>query len=71
LPHYEILVQYASGQSASSIRVSIGSTWGVTGPEYTDRNGRAVLESSATSVTVYVNGRNEGTARPGRFVVTL
>ena len=71
VPHYEVIVQGSSGQPAPGVKVCLGGTWGMSEVEYTDRSGRAILEHSATTVTVYVNGRDQGRAHPGRFLVTL
>ena len=71
MPYYEIIVQYASGNTATSARVSLGGTWGVSKSVYTDSHGKAVLEHTDSKVTVYVNGRDKGTVRPGKSVVTI
>ncbi len=47
------------------------STGGVTGAEYTDRDGRATISHTASgTATVFVDGRDRGTMRaPGTIAV--
>jgi len=72
---FEIHVQYSDGSPASGVRVVLSSSallGGMSKPEWTDSHGRAVVElSTAASGTLYVDGRDRGTVRAGRSVVTL
>lgn len=71
MPYYEIIVQNSQGTTLGNKKVSLGSGGSFSDDEWTDNNGKAVIEHSARSVTVYVGGRNCGDAYPGRTVVTL
>lgn len=65
---YEIHVQYATGHAATGRRVA--TDWNYQSV-YTDSHGKAVVEAGRSTVRLYVDGRDFGTVRPGRTVVTL
>lgn len=71
MPSFEVIVQHKSGHAATQVRVVLGGTWGMSDPGFTDRHGRVVLQHSAASPTLYVDGRDMGRARPGKNVVTI
>ncbi len=71
MPYFEIIVQYANGEPASGSRVALGGSSGVTDTDYTDSNGKAVLEISDSRPTVYVDGSDKGTVSPGRNIVQI
>ena len=63
-----------NGSPAASAKVMLSfSTSGVTGTEYTDRDGRATISHTASgTATVFVNGSNRGTMRaPGSISVDI
>lgn len=70
MPYFEIIVQHRDGSPATGSRVVLGGSWGMSGTVYTDRHGRAVVEISSQTPTIYVDGANCGKAHPGRSVVT-
>lgn len=65
---YEVIVQYRNGSPASDIKVSNGYNFKT---YYSDKRGRVIFEIDASSVTLYVDGRDEGKIHPGKAVVTL
>lgn len=65
---FEIIVQYRSGRPAPNIKISNGYNYK---NEYTDSRGRVVFEVGSSSVTLYVEGRDEGKIHPGKTVITL
>ncbi len=65
---YEVIVQWRSGHAATSRRVSNGHTHTSV---YTYSAGKATIEAGASSVTLYVDGQDRGTIRPGRTVITV
>ncbi len=71
MPSFEIVVQHKSGHAATQARVVLGGTWGMSDEAFTDSHGRAHLEHSDSSPTIYVNGKDKGKARPGRNEVTI
>lgn len=75
MAHYQIVVQWKSGEPATGRRVSLcgtGLLGGFSKDFYTDRGGRAVIEmSSGGEVTVYVDGSDRGRTRPGTYLVTI
>lgn len=46
----------ASGEPWENQRAAIGTAWGVTEYEYTDRNGEVHFDLKPTNGKVYVNG---------------
>ena len=68
MPWFEVIVQHANGSPARRWRVSNDYNFK---DVYTDDQGRAVFEAGRSTVTVYVDGKDCGTARAGRMVVTV
>jgi hypothetical protein len=73
MAHFEVLVQWEDGSPATGRRVSLGFWSGVTDYEYTDSRGVAIVSTGGDygEATVYVDGWDRGTMRPGRKVVTI
>jgi len=73
MPASTIIVSYRDGSPASSTRVVLGFSSGMTNPAFTDGRGHVTIEHSATgNATIYVRGSKVGTFRaPGRTAVTI
>lgn len=75
MPWFEVILQRKDGKPARGIRVRMaasGLLGGMSKEAYTDDQGKAVIElASASSGTVYVDGRDRGVIRVGRSVITL
>lgn len=76
MPASTVYVQSRQGCPVRGARVCLGFhglSRGMSGVEYTDRNGRAVIvHALGGRATVYVNGCDMGAMQtPGRFAATL
>lgn len=73
LPASTIIVQYRDGSPGSNKEVVLGFSSGLTRSQFTDRDGRAIIEHlSVGEAVVYVSGRRcESFRAPGKAVVTL
>lgn len=73
MPSSRITVRWKDGSAATSARVVLGFSGGMTKPAFTDRNGVAVVEHRSTgSADIYVRGSKVGSLRtPGSASVTI
>lgn len=67
---YQVHVQWSDGTPCSGARVALGCWMGVTDPVYTDSSGKAAVQLDASPATLYVDGQDYGTVRPGNCVAT-
>ena len=73
MPASTIIVQYKDGSPASSKRVVLGFSSGLTENAYTDDHGLAVVEHSSTGrADVYVSGDKVGSfTAPGKYAAVI
>ena len=71
MPAYEVVVQWKDGSKATSKRVVVGTRDGMSSAVLTDRNGRAVVQTSGFGEKLYVDGKDCGKPRTGTNLVTI